>query len=181
MSKVVNMEGIELEQCVLDNDELNTRYTIGIDPYSEYPITLDESYIEIIPEDEQFVKEYIESDLDSQPDDDNFNKILEESEKELDEMPSCQDYEEWIACNYPGRVIQEDFFKTKYIEYIQYFRKDLKEWWFNKHPQYVTNEEGDVMFHMGMLVTKEDLELGDKVMDMYSNSIDKSIDKELIS
>lgn len=88
MEENVNMTGIELEQCVIDNDELDTISNVrevlvwdldrDKDTLSDYII--DNCNCIELPDGIDNPLEYIEKDMDSQPNDDNFDKILLEGE-----------------------------------------------------------------------------------------------------
>jgi hypothetical protein len=181
MGKLVNIEGIELEQCVLDNDELDgpiVREVLGMyEDNSEYilsdPLEDDMDYITTTPEDVQFINEYIESELDKQPDNvEEDIHIQDLLEQESEVFPSCVGFIQWVQHSEFADAIPQ------YEDYVREYKKELREWYFNKHPQYARNSNGDVAFYNGQPVTNNDLELGDKVMDMYSNSIDNDKDYE---
>jgi hypothetical protein len=143
MSKLVNIEGIELEQCVIDNEELD--------------------YVTTIPEDVQFINEYIESEMDKQPDNIEEDVHIQNLmiDQELEVFPSCLNIEEYfdkeLTTWYQDKLIEYDTIiqdiqadkqnfieqckvtisRNYYTNYLKDYNKSLREWYFNKHPQYV--------------------------------------------
>jgi hypothetical protein len=155
MGKLVDMTGIELEQCVIDDDELDNpevRQILESDYWGvSDPLDLStpEGVIEV-PEDEEFIKEYIESDMDEQPVDPTFDTLLEKLDIEEPEvMPSAMSYSEWLNKTYYTKeldtflplttscteYIYENYNtednKVLYDKYLLEVRKELREWWFN--------------------------------------------------
>jgi hypothetical protein len=191
MTQTVNINGqeLELEQCVIDGDELddvisicgNTLLYPNGDVVELLDTEMDDYITQVIevPEDEQFIKEYIDSNLDSQIDDQVFNKLLEELDKDPEVMPSYKKYEDW----YPTYVNGEDSLGAQegYKFYLEKYRKELREWWMTKSKRYITNDQGDVLMSNGLPVSQADIDASNTVKDIVSNSINKPIDKEIIS
>jgi len=190
MTQIVNINGqeLELEQCVIDGielddpkDELDDNYVPDLVyipnsfPEGKEFENLDKLDIVEVPEDEQFIKEYIESDLDSQIDDQVFDKLLEDLDKDPEVMPSCHTFVTWLQHNGYVDLIH------RYEDYIKEYRRELREWWMTKSKRYVTNDKGELLMSNGIPITKDDIEASDKVKEIISNSINKSIDKEIIS
>jgi hypothetical protein len=182
MTQTVNINGqeLELEQCVIDGDELDLAFQGDLDYYNdcyELPDAIFKSredcingdgllaQLEVIevPEDEQFIKEYIDSNLDSQIDDQVFDKLLEELDKEPEVMPSLKSYEEWLYLTYNNSELERIYFDEKKCDYIGYqqfvayrvetddtfdlykkyiedYRKELREWWFKRKQKDGTNQ-----------------------------------------
>jgi hypothetical protein len=146
MGKLVDMTGIELEQCVIDNDEIDTvevREMPGPSVWERgepLDLTTPEGVIEV-PEDEEFIKEYIEGNLDSQPD--NLEEdIFISSIPEPEVMPTCLDYRSWIIKNYGLSEYEADnCISTKYRElysvYEQEYKLELNKWWFKRNSKFV--------------------------------------------
>lgn len=167
MTQTVNINGqeLELEQCVIDGDELDDIISIcgntllypngDVVELSDTEMNNYITQVIEVPEDEQFIKEYIDSNLDSQIDDQVFNKLLEELDKEPDVMPSLKSYEEWLYITYNTPELQRIYFDEKkcdyigyqqfvayrvetddtfdlYKKYIEEYQKELREWWFKR-------------------------------------------------
>ena len=70
----------------------------------------------------------------------------------------------------------------EYEDYVRDVKKELREWWFKrKQDKYILNDQGDVLMNKGIPVTREDIELGNIVNNIIAKSIDRPINKELIS
>lgn len=161
MGKLVNINGqeIELEDFVVSEQS--------------------ENYYDIvdIPEEEQFINEYIEKDMDANPIDDiEFNKLIDNLQ-DPETMPSCLSIDDWLQTQ--SEIL--DIIRLGYQDYIKDYRKELREWWTNKSNRYITNDKGELLMSNGIPISQDDIDASDKVKDIISNSINKSIDKELIS
>lgn len=143
MKVIVNNQQIDIEDCVMTGDELDDGYQVVEVPESE---------------EEQFIREYIESDLDKQPNDDIFDRVLEDlSTKELEILPSCLDFTQFLTKKRNDEILKgnsklieleilaeqiqqeiddiiEEYRKEYMSDYIRNYRKELREWWF-KHKQ----------------------------------------------
>lgn len=65
--------------------------------------------------------------------------------------------------------------------YIKDYQEQLREWWSKKHPSYIFNKEGDILVSNGIPIKQDDIDASNKVKDIITTSINKPIDKELIS
>jgi hypothetical protein len=170
MGKLYNLstgEQVELEDCVINNDELDILVND-----KEFDRRLEEQYeLEIvekslgIPEGVNPV-EYIDKDLDSQMDEpmlDSFMESISNTTPEI--LPSCKTYEQWLVnkcvnpdwkdyfldCSinevdkYTDRPTRDEVIKPydteetrkEYSSYIKGYRKELREWWFKRNKSYI--------------------------------------------
>lgn len=161
MTKKVNINGqeIELEQCVIDGDELGNYTDITSETYYELPDAIFKSREVVeVPESEekQFIREYIESDLNNQSNDDIFDRVLEDlSNKEPEVLPSYLDFTQFLAKKRNDEILKgnsklieleilaeeiqeeiddiiEEYRKEYLSEYTRNYRKELREWWFKR-------------------------------------------------
>jgi hypothetical protein len=129
MTQKVNINGqeIELEQCVIDGDELGD--TISI---CGNTLLFPDSDVVEISDQEEFIREYIESNLNSQPDDElEYEYLTNIGKQEVDIMPSYLPMLHWIVRTYnlPDSALDV---KDNYNEYLEDYRKELREWWFKR-------------------------------------------------
>jgi hypothetical protein len=149
MGKLFNLatgEQVELEDCVVNNDELeqpglftylnsikpnDIKYISGVDPFDgieldiekdiPYIKSLDSLDVEEIPEDINPV-EFINKDLDNTPDD-GSDKILLEAQY-LQSMPIELSLRNWMLSEGYNEIL------LKYdMDYTTRYRKELKEWY----------------------------------------------------
>ena len=148
MTEKVNINGqeIELEQCVINGDELEIKEIVGLTddcesyiygdsiyytPNSESLDNLTKLEVVEVPEDEQFIKEYIESSLDSQPNNPQEDILINDlMNQEYEVLPSYKKYEDW----YPTSANGEDSLGAQegYLLYLEKYRKELRDWWFKR-------------------------------------------------
>jgi len=135
MGKLFNLatgEQVYLEDCVLENDELD----MGLRDQ-------DINQYESIPEDINPV-EFIDKDLDSQLDEPMLDSFMESICTTTPEvLPSCKDYRHWSASQeeyleYEAKVMfleeeMDRLLKERYqSEVVLPYRKELREWWFKR-------------------------------------------------
>jgi len=153
MGKLYNLstgEQVELEDCVVNNDELDILVND-----KEFDRRLEEQYeLEIvekslgIPEGVNPV-EYIDKDLDSQMDEpmlDSFMESISNTTPEI--LPSYKDYGAWRVsqveyCEYEAKVMilgeeLDRLLKERYQnEVVIPYRKELREWWIKRNKSYI--------------------------------------------
>jgi hypothetical protein len=123
-----------------------------IDPYiddSSYKLsdpiedTENTEVIEIPDEDINPI-EWIESSLDSLPEDPTEINILNEAttlQDNIESMPVLRDFETWLICELDIDPRMMKLYKQDYTEYFRQYRQDLKDW-YNKNykDRQITNE-----------------------------------------
>ena len=149
MGKLFNLatgEQVYLEDCVIENEDLNECFSTPQKQYWKDEIEIIEKSTDI-PKDINPV-EFIEKDLDNQLDEPMLDSFMESVSITTPKvLPSYKDYGAWRVsqiefCEYEAKVMMlgeelDRLLRERYQNEVVFpYRKELREWWFNRQKQF---------------------------------------------
>ncbi len=118
------------------------------------------------------IQRYIEKQIDKQLDNPQLDKFIN-SLREPELMPSCIPFYTFIEQKLGLTERQILDLKEEYESvYLKEYRKQLREWWFKKHSNYIINNRGEVLFVNGIPERKDHKYI--KGIDPNNDIVDES-------